>query len=135
MLSLAACAQQIATDQSMQRDAPTPPESRSQELPFFLAWEAPPIVTQKVNPTYPAAALKDGTKGHVILKVYIDETGKVVKTEVVRSIPPSVFDEAAAQCVMQWKYRPARQRNIAIPVVTAVRVNFGIQKQKLELRH
>ncbi|MFC1595642.1 energy transducer TonB [Gemmatimonadota bacterium] len=128
VLSIAACAQQLATDQSMQRDAPPPPESSSQESPFFLAWEAPPIVIDKVNPTYPAAALKRGIKGHVILKVYIDETGKVVRAEVVRSIPPGVFDEAAAECVLQWKYQPARQRDIAIPVISTVRVNFGVQK-------
>ncbi len=135
VLSVSACAQQLATDQLSQRDVPPPPESRSQESPFFLAWETPPIVIERVNPTYPAAALKAGIKGHVILKVYIDETGKVVRAEVVQSIPPGVFDEASTQCVMKWKYSPAMQRDIAIPVVTSVRVNFGVSKQKPELRH
>ena len=78
----------------------------------------------KVLPEYPSG-LHAGVEGTVLVRALVCEHGRVVKTEVVQSIP--VLDEAATHAVMQWTFRPARSggRPVAVWVDTPVR--FTIQ--------
>jgi protein TonB len=67
-----------------------------------------------------AAALR--LPGTVVLRLVIDEAGKVVDAQVVQKAKP--FTEAARKCVETWRYRPATRGGIPIRVSLEVPITF-----------
>lgn len=63
-----------------------------------------PVV--RTPPFYPPQALASRTEGWVLVEFTITTNGRVEDPAVVRSSPPSVFDEAAVQAISQWRYNP-----------------------------
>ncbi len=63
-----------------------------------------PIV--RVEPVYPRRALQRGIEGYVLLEFTVTETGSVENPEVVEADPPGVFDRAAIQAALRFKYQP-----------------------------
>jgi TonB family protein len=61
-------------------------------------------IVQKVQPTYPAEAKKNGIEGAVVLDVLITAVGDVTDVKVVKG--PEELREAASAAVRQWKYAP-----------------------------
>ena len=59
----------------------------------------------KVDPTYPRNALKDGIEGSVEAMLTINGNGDVTKVEIVKAKPGGVFNNAAIQAMMQWKFK------------------------------
>ncbi|WP_428775780.1 energy transducer TonB [Vibrio sp.] len=66
--------------------------------------QAMPI--HRVEPTYPAKALKRKMEGYVTLRFTIDVSGRPSQIEVVDAKPKRVFDKAALYAVKKWKYQP-----------------------------
>jgi len=60
----------------------------------------PPVKIKDVKPVHPAEAQRAGIQGAVIVEIVIDETGRVSKASILRSIP--MLDEAALEAVRQW---------------------------------
>ena len=60
----------------------------------------------KVQPTYPPRALSRGLEGHVLLEFVVTETGSVRDPVVIEAEPPSIFDRAAIQAALKFKYKP-----------------------------
>jgi TonB family protein len=85
----------------------------------------PPRLVKDVAPVYPEVARQAGVQGTVILAVKTDETGKVVDTVVLRSIP--LLDQAAIDAVRQWVYEPFVQDGKSVPVVFNVTVRFQLK--------
>lgn len=79
-----------------------------------LVWDEAPQLVRMVTPEYPETARKAGVEGRVDLSVVVDERGQVVTADVVTAVPTGIFEEAARQAVMKWRYRPARMRGQAI---------------------
>ncbi len=63
-----------------------------------------PIV--KVNPTYPRQASQRGIEGWVIVQFTVTESGSVVDAFVHSSDPPGIFDRAAVNAALKFKYKP-----------------------------
>lgn len=63
-----------------------------------------PIV--KVAPVYPRRAQTRGIEGHVLLEFTVTKTGAVVDPVVIESQPPGIFDRAAIQAALKFKYKP-----------------------------
>ncbi len=61
---------------------------------------------RKVQPIYPNRALQRGIEGYVILRFTVTETGSVKDPVVVEADPPGIFDRAAIQAALKFKYRP-----------------------------
>jgi TonB family protein len=61
----------------------------------------------------------------VVLKVVIDERGRVGDVEVMRSVGHG-FDEAAVAAVRQWKFRPATRNGKPIKVVHVIPFDFRL---------
>ena len=80
--------------------------------------ELPEAIT-KVPPTYPAGHSVEGT---VLVRALVCEHGRVVKTEIVKSIP--MLDEAAGEAMMQWTFKPALRGGQPVAVWVAVPVRF-----------
>ena len=60
----------------------------------------------KAAPDYPRKAAARGTEGYVVLSFTVNETGAVVNPVVVESVPPGVFDRAATNAALKFKYKP-----------------------------
>lgn len=63
-----------------------------------------PIV--KVAPVYPRRAQTRGIEGYVLLEFIVTATGSVRDPRVVESKPPGIFDSAAMQAALKFKYKP-----------------------------
>ncbi len=63
-----------------------------------------PIV--KVAPVYPRRAQTRGIEGYVLLQFTVTKTGAVVDPVVVEAQPPGIFDRAAMNAALKFKYKP-----------------------------
>jgi len=60
----------------------------------------------KVQPVYPSRAVSRGIEGHVLLEFTVTRTGSVVDPVVLESVPKGVFDRAAKNAALKFKYKP-----------------------------
>ena len=82
-----------------------PPEGGGPIDPGFEAdGEYLPIV--KVAPVYPRRAITRGIEGYVLLEFVVTTSGAVRDPVVVEAKPPGIFDRAAIQAALKFKYRP-----------------------------
>ncbi len=63
-----------------------------------------PIV--KVRPIYPRRAQTRGIEGYVLLEFTVTRTGAVADPIVIESDPPGIFDRAAINAALKFKYKP-----------------------------
>lgn len=63
-----------------------------------------PIV--KVQPRYPSRALSRGIEGWVIVEFTVTTNGSVRDPVVVDAQPPNIFNQAAIQAALKFKYKP-----------------------------
>ena len=63
-----------------------------------------PIV--KVAPMYPRRAAARGIEGYVLLEFTVPKTGAVRDPKVLESKPPGIFDRAAMNASLKFKYKP-----------------------------
>lgn len=63
-----------------------------------------PIV--KVAPVYPRRALSRGIEGYVIVEFTVSKTGSVINPFVVEANPTDIFDRAALEAAVKFKYKP-----------------------------
>lgn len=68
----------------------------------------------RVQPSYPAAAARDGIEGWVKLTFSISPTGEVIDAQVIASEPSKIFDREALKALKRWKYRPQVQNGVAV---------------------
>ncbi len=74
---------------------------------------------------YPQLALRAGLEGTVFVQAYVDERGRVQKTEVIRGLGVGL-DEAAQRAVEKLKFIPGRQRGKPRKVLVSIPVKFRI---------
>ena len=63
-----------------------------------------PIV--KVAPVYPRRALTRGIEGYVLLEFTVTKSGAVKNPRVIEAEPKGIFDRAAKQAALKFKYKP-----------------------------
>lgn len=63
-----------------------------------------PIV--RVAPVYPRRALQRGLEGYVIVEFTVSKQGAVKDPIVVEANPPGIFDRAALDAALKFKYKP-----------------------------
>ena len=73
-----------------------------------------PIV--KVKPIYPIAALNRGIEGYVIIEFTVTKTGSVKDPVVVEYDPSPIFNKAALDAALKFKYKPRVINGEAIEV-------------------
>ncbi len=77
----------------------------------------------RVLPAYPIAAeaMNYGTQ-RCVVDVWIDDTGVPVHAEATGC--PEVFQSAATEAVLQWRWFPARDRRQRVPARTRIGMTF-----------
>lgn len=95
--------------------------------PVHLPERAAPPVALGSNrpPPYPEDARVRGAEGQVILKIVIDQEGRVASVAVMRGDEP--FVTAAVQAVRSWRYRPATLDGQPISIYRVVKVPFRLR--------
>ncbi|XPF95930.1 energy transducer TonB [Colwellia sp. RE-S-Sl-9] len=73
-----------------------------------------PIV--KVAPIYPRRAQSRGIEGYVIVEFVVTKNGSVRDAKVVESNPESIFDQAAMDAALKFKYKPRVVDGVAMEV-------------------
>jgi len=93
------------------------------DIPIFDYDRAPrPIKITK--PQYPQEAFVKKIEGTVLVEILIDRRGRVVRAQVLESIP--LLDAAALETVKQWIFSPAIKDGRAVATVVNVPVGFRI---------
>ncbi|HIF9399387.1 energy transducer TonB [Photobacterium damselae subsp. damselae] len=59
----------------------------------------------RVEPRYPARALKQGAEGYVVLQFTIDTQGRPSDINVVEAKPRRLFERDAMRALRKWKYQ------------------------------
>ncbi len=86
----------------------------------FLSCSSPPsagpsptptggVSTILLNTIYPEEAREAGIEGTVIVRTFIDPTGEVTQTVVVKGFPNTGLDEAAVKGIRKTSWQPASQ--------------------------
>ena len=79
-------------------------------------------------PAYPGLARKRGQEGTVILKVLVNERGRVDDLEIENSSGFRLLDRAAVSSVGKWSFEPGRRGEERIPMWVRVPVTFKLKK-------
>lgn len=79
------------------------------------------------HPVYPAEALSKGETGRVILRVQVDDTGRVTAVSIDRSSGSRSLDAAAAKAIRQWRFNPATDNGTPIACQVRIPVRFRIE--------
>jgi periplasmic protein TonB len=83
-------------------------------------------LVKRVNPSYPAQALRSRTEGWVELSFTITVNGDVEEVEVVNANPRRVFDRDAARALSQWKFSPRIEGGKAVAAKARQRLEFTL---------
>lgn len=81
------------------------------------------MLETRIEPAYPAEALKNGVSGTVVLDATISSGGRVETLRVISG--PPLLQPAALEAVRQWTYRPYLLNNMPVEVETTVNIVFS----------
>lgn len=83
--------------------------------------------TNRVEPTYPATSRRLGEEGSVLLRVFVDPSGRPQQVVVDRSSGFARLDDAAKNAVKRWKFQPASAGSGPVGAWSRVTVTFRLQ--------
>ncbi len=112
---------------------PPPPETGSpQDRPAFIPYTVAPVLKNKdevltfLQRVYPASLRTAGVGGAVVLWLYIDENGEVLRTVVAESSGFEQLDEAAQQVASRMRWKPAMNRDKKTAVWLSQAIDFSV---------
>lgn len=102
----------------------------SEEPVYFVAVEEMPVPIGGISGiqkriVYPEIAKRAGIEGKVLVLAFVDESGNVTKTEVIKGIGLGC-DEAAIDAIVQTKFTPGKQRGKTVKVRVTIPVTFKL---------
>ena len=106
-------------------DAPPPPPEGPRVK--FIPYDDPPVPLRPIKPKYPEIAQEAGIEGTVVVQVFVDAKGRVKETIILKGIPNTGLDEAAADAIRLVRFKPAKQRERAVGVWISIPVNFRLK--------
>lgn len=108
-------------------DVDAPPElpPALDRATFFTAYDEPPRVITQVPPEYPDLARMSELEGVVMVRIGVNEFGDVIEATVLQGV--TGLNQAAIDAVMRWKFSPARQRDVPVPVRIVVPIRFTLR--------
>lgn len=107
---------------------PAPPPAQPKPAgPVALGNELSVSCPERSPPPYPAAAKRMGEQGRVVLRVELDETGRVVAARVATSSGSARLDEASLAAVRQWQCNPARRDGEPVRAVALQPFDFILE--------
>ena len=101
--------------------AAAPPAAAVSEPRFDAAYLDNPA------PTYPALSRRIGEEGRVVLRVFVDASGRANEVQIKSSSGSPRLDQAAQDTVARWKFFPAQRGAEAIGAWVLVPIVFNLR--------
>ncbi len=83
-------------------------------------------LVNRVDPIFPPQANHAAARGRVVVRIGIDKTGRVERTEPVSGDP--TLTAAAVQAIRQWRYEPYQLDGEPIAVEKTITIDFSPQR-------
>lgn len=87
-----------------------------------------PELKQFIKAEYPAADLKAGVEGAVLLELLVTDSGRVDSAGVVKGISPGL-DSAALRTVRKFEFTPASAGGTPVPVLLQYEYRFSLEDE------
>jgi protein TonB len=81
------------------------------------------------NVVYPSEAKEQGIEGKVFIKAIVNQDGKVIKAEVIKSAN-KLLDEAAVKAIKKTEFVPATKNNKSVKAEVIIPINFKLNDKK-----
>jgi TonB family protein len=101
-----------------------------EEMPEFPGGDKAMRQFLAMNVRYPTSALESNIQGKVYVTFIVTKTGTVTNAKVVRSVDPSLDNEAIRVIEAMPKWKPGRQRGENVDVSFTVPITFMLQSNK-----
>lgn len=116
-------------------DLAVPDLAMSFDGPFIGAVrQGPPdrdfMVVSRIPPRYPYQAERRKIEGWVKVSFEITEQGTVKDAVVIAAEPEGVFDQAALQAILKWKFQPRIVDGKAVAVRADQVINFQLDEKR-----
>jgi protein TonB len=109
-------------------EPPAPPPAPPKPVgPVTLASELAVTCTERTPPPYPPLSRRLGETGKVVLRVDLDETGRVSAAQVISSSGFNRLDAAALTAVKSWRCAPAQRDGQAVRSVATQPFKFTLE--------
>ncbi len=106
-------------------EAPTKPQMPAG--PVTLSSELSVSCPSLTAPTYPAISRRMGEEGKLVLRVELDENGRIDSARVINSSGYDRLDKAALDAVRSWRCRPSTRGGQPVRAVALQPFNFVLQ--------
>jgi protein TonB len=107
-------------------EQPGPGVAPAEPAPEPVAADVPEPL-QRTPPRYPSEALRRGETGTAIVRVDVDEEGRVDAVTLVSRTGSRALDRAAMQAVREWRFRPAQRDGRPVPGSVDVPIEFSLE--------
>lgn len=109
--------------------APAPPPITATATPTVAVSEPRFDATYLDNPApaYPALSRRIGEEGRVVLRVYVEASGRASQVQINASSGSPRLDQAAHEAVSRWKFIPAKLGAEAVGAWVLVPIVFNLR--------
>jgi protein TonB len=80
----------------------------------------------RIDPEYPMRAQQQGIEGWVIVQYTVSKDGSVREAKALDAKPSGIFERAATQAVMNWKFSPAIRDGKPIEQSLKAKITFNL---------
>lgn len=106
---------------------PEPVAPSSPPAPVVMSSELSLACPQRTPPNYPANSRRMGEQGRVVLRVELDETGRITSARVTESSGFKRLDEAGLEAVKSWRCNAATRNGEAVRAVALQPFDFILE--------
>ncbi len=99
----------------------------AEEMPVFEGGDLGLRKYIAKNVTYPKEARDAGISGKVYIRFTIDTDGSVVRAKVLKSVHPSIDNEALRVIKSLPKWKPGKNQGVPVPVFYTVPIYFALK--------
>jgi len=84
------------------------------------------VPVSMLPPQYPPSARQRNIEGWVDVIFVVSTSGSVEQAWVVEADPAAVFDQAAIDAALRWRFRPVTEAGEPVSVERIIRINFSL---------
>ena len=82
------------------------------------------------RPAYPESARRAAREGRVLLRVLVDDQGRIKQVEINNSSGSDALDRAAAEAIKRWRFHPARYSDKPVESWLRIPIEFRLADAK-----
>ncbi|MBN8815624.1 MAG: TonB family protein [Sphingomonas sp.] len=97
--------------------------------PVIVGAAYDPSYASALQPPYPAAEIRSGNSGRVVLRVLIGADGRVKQVERISAASDAFFAAAEKQALTKWRFKPATSDGTPIEQWKTMSLRFELQDQ------